>query len=91
MNKLFTVDRQRFTLWAQGTLLDRDAEGKCIVGDYAECEEAERRLKDGETITLTIQGKPVTTMKSVNNSFVEELIAVEHKDIEQQERKADGA
>lgn len=70
---MLVVDRSSFRAWAQGVLLDRDAEGRCIVGDNADHDEAERRMEAGETVLLVVNGVVVSTMRLKDGSYTEEV------------------
>jgi hypothetical protein len=71
---MFTVNRENFTAWTQGILLD-NRHGHYIAGDDVACEEAEQRLQKGETIALTVRGEIVSTISFDGEAFTE--VAVE--------------
>lgn len=66
------VDRIPFINWTQGILLDFK-NGKGIVSDKVEYEEAEEALKKGKTIYLRYNGKVVTYMKKIGDEYREFL------------------
>jgi len=68
---ILCVDRTSLMAWSAGTLLKRDAAGRCIVGDNVDNERAEELMLAGHTIGLTENGKLVARMRLENNHFVE--------------------
>jgi hypothetical protein len=61
-NPSIIVDRANFIAYANGILLERDASGRCIVGDSLNHERAEKLLSEGHAIALTSSGVTVSTM-----------------------------
>jgi hypothetical protein len=56
------VDRASFIKWTEGYLLYR-TKTKMVVGDTLANREAEKILKKGGTVLLTIDSKPVSTVR----------------------------
>jgi len=70
---MFIVERESFIDWTRGYLLRRE-EGKLVVGDRKENEEAMKRLEAGETIYLTVDNEVFSRLNKVDGAFVEEKI-----------------
>ena len=77
-NFVFVVDRASFIAWTMGILLDRkvehhppkhDGELLCdvvvheVIGDTLENREAEKVLKKGGTVMLTVGSKPFSLLR----------------------------
>jgi len=68
---MLTCDRQSLIALTQGVLLDRGADGRCRVGDKAECYDAIAALDRGETVALTSGGRIVSTICELDGVFEE--------------------
>lgn len=71
---MLIVDRESFIAWTEGVLLDRDENGKVIVGDDIKNVRAEAVLEKGKIIGLTVAGKLVSTMSLEKGSYVERAV-----------------
>ena len=69
------VDRTSFQAYASGTLLDRDKQGRVLIGDTVENHEALAALERGETIYLSVNRQIVSEMREVDGVFTEREIA----------------
>lgn len=66
-----TVDRAEFISWGQGVLLDFE-NGKGIIVNEENCENAEKALMNGEKVALTSNGKIVSYISIKDNCIFEE-------------------
>jgi hypothetical protein len=66
------VDRDSFAKWTEGYLLWRHG-NKLIIGDTLANRKAEKILKKGGTVLLTVDSEPVSTVyfDKKKNSYVE--------------------
>lgn len=69
------TDRAGFIKWCEGYLLYR-TKTLMIVGDTSANREAEKALKKGGTVLLTVNSKPFSTVKldKKTNAYVEKLV-----------------
>ena len=65
------VNRGDFMAWVAGDLLDRNAEGVCLVGDRLTHEQAQAAMDAGETIELMAGGRVVSLMSLGEDGYVE--------------------
>ncbi|RLC88677.1 MAG: hypothetical protein DRJ03_02030 [Chloroflexi bacterium] len=72
--KPFCVDRTSFMAWTQGTLLDRNRDGVCVVGDNTDHEKAVQLMDAGKTVSLTQNGKILTEMRLTDNGYEENVV-----------------
>ena len=71
---MFIVDRNQFIAWTQGILLKRNSDGNCFVVNETVCEEATKRLEQGEEVGFMIDGELKSKMKIQDGQYVEVLI-----------------
>ena len=71
---MLIVERSSFIAWTQGILLDFSM-GRGIVGDSADNEEAEKAVRRGERVGLTINGRLHSVIQQDGEKFVEKKIA----------------
>lgn len=71
--KIFCTDREQFIMWTKGELIIRDRDSLKYV-DELDCEEAENRLDEGETIGLLMNGELKTTMKLGKKGYIEKFV-----------------
>jgi hypothetical protein len=69
------VDRNSFQAYASGILLDRDKQGRVLIGDTVENHEALAALERGETIYLSVNRQIVSEMREVADVFEERCIS----------------
>lgn len=64
------LDRASFIAWTDGILLEFH-KGKGVVGDNINHERAEKVLKEGGRVFLTVDGKPVTELIETDEAYKE--------------------
>jgi hypothetical protein len=64
------VDRSRFIAHVAGILFERDAQGRCLVGDDLELEEALKDIDHGLEVGLTIKGELFSIMRGYNETLI---------------------
>jgi hypothetical protein len=73
MNAIFIVDRREFIAWTKGHLLIRHQD-RLLAPNEVACMEAERRLKAGEPVGLTINGELFSTLELIDGICTEKKI-----------------
>jgi hypothetical protein len=68
------VNREQFIAWTQGILLERNSDGGCFAVNETKCEEAQKRLEQGEEIGFMINGELKSKIAMINNQYMEVLI-----------------
>jgi hypothetical protein len=65
------VDREGFILHTEGILLDRDASGRCLIGDGLKYEEAIKELEAGNEIGLLVDGELFSIITDTEMGYIE--------------------
>jgi len=68
------VNRGDFMAWTEGSLLERDAKGVCLVSDNIDHEKVEQLLDAGETVGLSVNGRLFSTLSLEERGYVEKLV-----------------
>jgi hypothetical protein len=82
MSEIIELNRNLFLKWVDGTLLERDSSGRCLVLDGSEfsdrCEKAVEYMDNGGTIYLTDNSGKRLTKMSLNpkEGYEESLVEV---------------
>jgi hypothetical protein len=71
---LMVVDRAAFIAWCSGVLLERDGDGKCVVGDHVNHPLAEAALERGEEVGLMVDGKLFSKLVVEGGEVVEKML-----------------
>lgn len=70
---VISVNRADFIAWTEGELFQRDAQGRCLVGDHEDHERAQCILDTGGVVGLLVEGRLVSTIRLTEAGYVETL------------------
>lgn len=70
------IDRTEFMYWVEGYAIYR-TKTRMVMPNDLQCGRADRVLKKGGTVMLTVKGKPFSTLKldKKQNAFIEKEIS----------------